>query len=245
MKLVQLNMWWGGKLEGNILQFIKEESPDILCLQEACSTDMNDSGFLLPIEKIQATCDFPYAIFAPSFTMQIMRGQVSFGNAILSKLPITDSHYFFTHLDHIDNFDFNHHDDYNVRNLLHCSIKTKSGSLDVLTHHGYHIHEHKNGTNETDEQMRQVHDYLSQLAGPKILTGDFNLAPHSKSLEIINKSLTNLSIKHKLKTTRNQLTHKQEVCDYIFVNDEIKVSHFEASNEIISDHQALLMEFDV
>jgi endonuclease/exonuclease/phosphatase (EEP) superfamily protein YafD len=83
------------------------------------------------------------------------------------------------------------------------------------------------------------------LSGPVILTGDFNLVPGSKSLEPLNKMLRNLSIEFRLSTTRNQLTHKNEVCDYIFVNDKVQVKQFEASDALISDHKALILDFEI
>jgi len=91
--------------------------------------------------------------------------------------------------------------------------------------------------------MKELVQYIKKLEGAVILTGDFNLAPHSKSLEQLNKMLSNLSVKANLDTTRNQLTYKKEVCDYIFVNDQVKVKSFEASDELVSDHKALILEF--
>jgi endonuclease/exonuclease/phosphatase (EEP) superfamily protein YafD len=113
-----------------------------------------------------------------------------------------------------------------------------------LTHHGYHIPDHKNGDEETLRQMKQLGEYIDSLDGPIILTGDFNLAPHSESLEQINARLINLCTQHRLKTTRTHLTHKTEVCDYIFVNNKVSVKSFQASDEIVSDHKALILEFD-
>jgi len=70
------------------------------------------------------------------------------------------------------------------------------------------------------------HDCLNEilkLRGKIILSGDFNLAPHSESLEQINILLANLSIKARLKTTRTKLTHKPKSVTIYFVNDAIKV----------------------
>jgi endonuclease/exonuclease/phosphatase (EEP) superfamily protein YafD len=93
--------------------------------------------------------------------------------------------------------------------------------------------------------MHQIADYITTLSGPVILAGDFNLAPHSESLEVINKQLRNLSVEFKLETTRTFLTSKVEVCDYIFVNGAVKVTKFLALEDIASDHKALVLEFDV
>src|SRR5690606_9871290 len=136
----------------------------------------------------------------------------------------------YTYLDHNKDFDWAKHD-YNVRNLLHSTIEHNGKNMHVLTHHGYHVPDHKNGDEESLRQMKEIARYIDKLDGPVILTGDFNLAPHSESLEVINAKLENLSIKHGLKTTRTSLTRKKEVCDYIFVNEFVKVKDFFAAKE--------------
>jgi endonuclease/exonuclease/phosphatase family metal-dependent hydrolase len=234
----------GGKLGGNINALLKDVRPDILCLQEAASSVMSDPGLFFTTEQMQKSLDIQHAVFEPLFSFRVMQGTVHFGNAILSKSPIVSSHVEFTNLEHVEDFDFNKHD-YNIRNFVHCTIDIHGTLTHVITHHGHHVPSHKNGNEETLRQMRIIAEYVKKLQGPVILAGDFNLAPHSESLELVNDVLTNLSIKNKLQTTRTALTRKTEVCDYIFVNELVKVSHFSASDELASDHKALIMEFDV
>lgn len=244
MKLLQLNVWWGGKLEKNILKLLQDEQPDILCLQEAVSFPDKDAGLFLTIEQMQQQLNMPHVVFAPMFTFNLMHGQAGFGNCIISRLPITNQNVVYTNLQHIVDFDFNKHD-YNVRNFIDTTIDIDGHACHVLTHHGYHVHEHKNGNEATMRQMQLLTDYVGTLEGPVILTGDFNLAPQSVSLQPLNNCLENLSATHHLTTTRSQLTHKQEVCDYVFVNDRVKVQSFGTSDALVSDHQALLLEFSL
>jgi|SRR5579872_2562891 len=242
VKLVQLNMW-AGRLDRQISAFLSAEKPDLICLQEAISFERRDAGMFLSVENIQALLDMPYSVLAPVFSFRLMNGVAKFGNAIVSLIPIQKSEVVFTHLEHKDDFDFNEHNA-NARNFVHAAIKVNGKIINVITHHGYHIKEHKNGDTETLRQMKILSEYIGSLNDGIIVTGDFNLVPQSKSLEQINQKLTNLSATHKLKTTRTHLTHKTEVCDYIFVNDKIKVRSFTASDELISDHKALILEFD-
>ena len=172
-----------------------------------------------------------------------MAKEAHFGNTILSRLPLLDTETTFTHLHHKANFDLDD-DDYNVRNLQHASVIIGGRKLHILNHHGHHIPSHKDGDQETERQCSIIAKKVSELDGPVILTGDFNLAPHSKSLEQINQVLQNLSIEAGLQTTRTQLTHKKEVCDYIFVNNDVHVQSFRALDDLVSDHQALVLEFD-
>lgn len=240
-KLVQLNAW-GGRLEGVLRDYLKQESPDILCLQEAISYDRDNSAFFVTIEQMQKICGLPFAAFGLVFSFRLMNSNASFGNCILSKYPLQKSEVVFTRLEHQEYFDFNEHD-YNARNFVHAQIEIDNKKHHIITHHGHHVHEHKNGNDETMRQMKLLTEYIKQLDGPVILTGDFNLAPHSESLKDLNGLLTNLPVSHKLKTTRTPLTHKTEVCDYVFINEKVKVHKFAASDEMISDHKALIVDF--
>jgi endonuclease/exonuclease/phosphatase family metal-dependent hydrolase len=246
VKLLQLNVW-GGRLMKPLLELLEGEQADFLCLQEAISFDGEIHSLLGTIEEMQSKLSNPYRelYYSPGIRFNFMHKNAQWGNAILSRFPILEKETEFTHLSYIDNFNFDDYD-YNARNFQHCVIKTESGkSLNVLNHHGYHIPDHKNGNQETLRQMNQIVEYVNGLAGPVILTGDFNLAPHSQSLEVLNKKLNNLSMNNRLITTRTTLTSKVEVCDYIFVSDEIKVDNFYASDEVVSDHKALILEFSL
>jgi endonuclease/exonuclease/phosphatase family metal-dependent hydrolase len=237
-------MWWGGKLGNSILSFLEDEKPDIICLQEAVSFDKGDPGPFLSIEQIKKSTGLSYISSAPAFSFKLMHGSATFVNCIISRYPIVATNTVYTNLEHNKNFNFDDHD-YNIRNLLDCKIEFNNDKFHVLTHHGHHVPNHKSGNEHTVRQMKMIADYIDELSGPIILTGDFNLAPNSESLELINDKLTNLSIKHKLSTTRTPLTNKKEVCDYIFINDQIRESNFEVSERVISDHAALILDFDI
>ena len=84
---------------------------------------------------------------------------------------------------------------------------------------------------------------------PTIIVGDFNLNPQSKSIEILNKKLTNLIEKYNIKSTRptvkDGLDVGGRVDDYIFVNDKIKVNNFEVKQIDVSDHYPLILDFEL
>jgi endonuclease/exonuclease/phosphatase family metal-dependent hydrolase len=243
VKLLQLNVW-SGRLQNQVSDFLRSESADIICLQEAISFNKKDAAVMRTVENIQADEKMEYSVMAPAFSFKLMEGTASFGNCVISRFPVKKSEIIFTHLEHKDNFDFNQ-DSGNVRNFIHAIIDLDGKLCNILTHHGYWINAHKNGDEETMRQMEKLGKYIDTLSGPIILTGDFNLAPHSESLGRINRRLSNLSVAHHLKTTRNQLTHKTEVCDYIFVNEQVNVKSFLASDELVSDHKALILEFEI
>ena len=243
MKLLQLNAW-GGRLEPQIGDLLKTEKPDIVSLQEAISFEGDGSGLFITIENIQKHYNLPYIAFGAVFSFAYMKGTARFGNCILSRYPITKTEVVFTYLDHKEDFMWGE-DSANRRNFVHAVLDINSTSCHIVTHHGFHIPEHKNGNDETLRQTKMIAEYVRELAGPVILTGDFNLVPKSESIEQLNAFLHNLPLEHKLKTTRTHLTYKTEVCDYIFVNDDVKVTSFRALEKIVSDHQALALDFSL
>lgn len=241
MKLMQLNVW-SGRLQNEISSLIDQEKPDIICLQEAISFEKDDAGMFLTIENILEKHDLRYVNMAPVFSFKLMNGIAQFGNCILSRLPILKSEVIFTNLNMRDDFDFNEHNA-NVRNFAHSEINIKGNLYHIITHHGYHVKEHKEGNEDTLAQMHKLGSYLDSLEGRIILTGDFNLSPDSQSMRLINQRLDNHSLIGGLKTTRTQFTRKTEVCDYIFSNNNVKVKRFWASDHLVSDHMALFLEF--
>jgi endonuclease/exonuclease/phosphatase family metal-dependent hydrolase len=242
VKLIQLNEW-GGRLGGQIADLLRDQSADIVCLQEAVDAK-GDAALSITTSELKEKLGYSHAFSSPVFSFNLMNKKATFGNAILSKHSLIETNTIFTNLEYTEDFDFDTHD-YNVRNLQHVVIEVGERKLHVLNHHGHHVHQHKNGDGQTLRQMKQIVQYISSLEGPVVLCGDFNLVSTSESIGVINDMLRNLSAEHKLTTTRTQFTFKKEVCDYIFVNDEVTVHSFKALDELVSDHKALLLEFDI
>lgn len=244
MKIVQLNAWVV-RIGRPVVELLTKEDADIVCLQEIVSQAANMPSIIgTPLEDLQKQLGYNHVFFSPVFNFRIMNTIGKFGNCIFSKKPFDKKEVIFTNLELVEDFNFDDYD-YNIRNLQHVVIKHKNKSLNILNHHGHHLPEHKNGDAETFRQMKVIADYIDKLNGPIILAGDFNLAPHSESIEQINKRLINLPVKHRLKTTRTPFTHKREVCDYIFISKDVKVNNFQALEEAVSDHKALVLDFDL
>lgn len=242
MRLLQLNAW-GARLGHQVADLLKDQTPDIACLQEVMEFD-GDAVLCASLGDLQQAGGFKESFHSPVFSFNMMNKSAHFGNAILSHNPAEKTETIFTNLEYKADFSFES-DDYNIRNLQHAVYEHEGQKLHVLNHHGHHVRTHKNGNEETLRQMLQVADYLQTLEGAVILAGDFNLAPDSKSLEVINELLENQSVSHGLKTTRTPLTSKTEVCDYIFTNRFVRVLDFRMLDTLVSDHAALLLDFEL
>lgn len=243
MKLIQLNIW-GGKLNHQVPDFLKRQKPDIVCMQEVHDLKGPSGAVFATLDEIQEYGNFKYRYMSPSYASHYQKRINHFGNAILSQLKITSQKTVFTHGEYNPDFDLTMHD-YNVRNFQHVTLETPDGKLQAINHHGFLLPDTKEGDAETLRQMKMITEYIRKLSGPVILAGDFNLEPGSNSIKHIEQYLHNLPVEFGIRSTYNQFNSNDTVCDYIFVNDHVKVTDMSISDELVSDHKALILEFEI
>lgn len=244
MKLIQLNIW-GGKLENQIQNFLKEQDADIVCLQEVFDYDGHGGSYLGMLHEI-AGSDYKNQFFAPTYSISYMNQEVDFGIAILSKSKIEQSKTIFTGGEFKKNFDIKK-DDYNIRNFQHAVIDKNGAKINVINYHGYHSLD-PNGNDESTRQLKIIVDYITKLSGPIILCGDFSLDVNSDAMAVFDKTnLDNIAKRNNVKSTLGELHYCKDniACDYIFVSKDIKVESFKMSDMLVSDHKALILEFSV
>ena len=245
MKLIQLNCW-GGKLNTSLKRFFESEQPDFVTLQEATNLRMRPGSVLAPHDEFLPLSTFPHHFFAPVFSYQYMHELADLGNAIISTHEPDSSHFEYTHNSFVKNIDSLETNDYNVRNFAHCEYSINDKKLHVITHHGYHDPHTKDGSEENTKQLEAIGKYIDGLEGAVILAGDLNLHPGSSSLKPLNERLRNLCEEFNIESTRNELAKRPgEVIDYIFASDDLNISGFQASDVLVSDHRALILEFDI
>lgn len=235
---------WQGRLERVLLKHLENSGIDFACMQEAVDYDGQSLGLITSYQKVGKSLDLHEQFFSKLISSKLGVKELAFGNVIYSSVPFSQTSTVFTRGEYKNNFNFDE-DDYNIRAFQHVQIEINGKKLNLLNHHGHHIDSHKLGDDETKRQVTQIIEYIKNLEGSVILCGDFNLSPESESIKLIDENLMNLSVQHKLKTTRSKLTYKNEVCDYIFVSQDIKVNSFVMDDTIISDHNALILDFDL
>jgi endonuclease/exonuclease/phosphatase family metal-dependent hydrolase len=243
MKLMTLNAWQG-RLERVLPKYLEEQNVDFACMQEAVAYEGMTGGLFTSFAKLGASLSLDHQYFSRLYAVRYCNDKLSFGNVVYSKLPFLQTKNTFTRGTYKDNFVFGV-DDYNIRAFQHVALDVHGKKLHILNHYGYHIEAHKLGDEETMRQISIMIAYIKQLDGAVILCGDFNLAPESESIKQFDTILHNLSVAYLLKTTLSVLTYKEEVCDYIFVNDKVDVKDFFMDQAIISDHNALILNFNI
>lgn len=243
MKLLSLNVWQG-RLERVLLRHLETLDVDFACMQEAVDIPGQSLGLVSSYQTVGNSLRLDQQFFSKLISTNLGSKSINFGNVIYSNVSFSSTSSVFTYGEYSEDHDFDT-DDYNIRAFQHVLVDVKGKKLNIINHHGHHIDAHKLGDEETERQVSEILEYIRKLNGAVVLCGDFNLSPESRSIKLIDAKLHNLSVEYSLKTTRSNLTHKKEVCDYIFVNDQVKVNSFEMDNNVISDHNALLLDFDI
>lgn len=244
MKLIQLNCW-GGKLGTPLVNFMQDEDPDFVCLQEGCVIKKRPGSVLLGPDHFLPLDKWPHHTFGFVYSFRYMHEMAKLCNVTVSKTKPAKEEVVYVTGEYKEDLD-SLVDDYNVRNYVYTRYETDKGPLNVITHHGNHEPDHKNGGPENSKQIEKIAKFIDTLDGPVIFTGDLNITPSSDSLKPIHERLVDLCVEYELDTTRNELSKRPvEVIDYIFVSKDIKVKKFVASDKIVSDHKALILEFDL
>lgn len=251
IKYLDLNIWNGGRLFDNLLNFLKKENPDILSLQEVYhGTNPALEKRYRSVTEINKLLHFPYISFAPTFK-DISEGINSTqGNAIFSKFPIiTENSFFYDTQSHELDHNKGKNDDWihMARNLQHVKIDLGHLILDVFNTHGiWDIHGEDN-----PRRIKMSEIIIDKIKDKKnvILSGDFNTKEETQTISNIEKYLTNV-FKGELKSTFN-LEHKKEdgfktaVVDMIFVSHTIKVIEHYMPQVNVSDHMPLVCILEI
>lgn len=242
MKLLQLNVW-GGKLQYQIPDFLIAEKPDIICMQEVNDLTGSSGALFVTLDEMQQQAELPYKAMAPMYSHHYMNRDLAYGNAVLSRPNVLSNDIFFTYGSFTRDYDVVTSDD--IRNFQHVVLDIDGKPCNIINHHGFFVRRRKEGNPETDRQIAIIGDYIEQLDGPIILTGDLNLVPTSQSLEPLNRSLRNLPVEYGLTSTYSRLSIHKVVCDYIFVSKGVTVNDFHVADDLVSDHKALVLDFDI
>ena len=242
-KLVQLNTW-GGRLYRQVQNFLAAQKPDIAHLQEVTSSPKGKTSFFDMLQIAEKATSLEHVFFSPTMATQYGEKPIYYGNAILSRYPLANTFCEFTHRTFNPSYEADR-DDYNVRNFQHAVVTLESGArVNLLNYHGYHDRDSKSGGPLTQRHCARIADYIRDLKGPVVLTGDFNLSPDAPSLDPLYAILNNVGQANGVMTTRNFLARSQDAVDMIWVSQDVQVRHFAVMPDIISDHAALVIEFD-
>jgi len=251
MKVMQLNVW-AGRLTNRIVELVKAEQPDVICMQEvfgAGDTEIRvPNNFFDVLERVAHAGNYETTFFAPKYSIDYGGHLVEYGNAMVLNQPLLSQETYFvqgSYTDKIDPAASNVSRDDGPYNLQIAQINIDSTKLTIANHHGFWQPE-PIGTAKTVECMQRVADKLHDVDGPLILCGDLNVSADSPAMRVFDGFLEDLTATHNIKSTLSKLHYVENVaCDHILVSPEVNVKGYRAVDVLASDHQALIIEFEV
>ena len=257
MQLLNLNV--GVKLDNTeeVKDLLRKQNSDICVLQE-CMNGIEDSCFPMYQSKNDfiKLKQYPYSAFAPLYIADGIKkdgkmtrdfgGKAEKGSLLLSKHNIKDhanQFYYNEYRYECDETEFCQKDW--CRSIQNAILDIDGNPLQIINVDGI-WNEGKIGDDRTLEQSRFI---LSKVRTdiPCIVVGDFNLLPHTESIHLLNEQLRNLIEEYQIESTERLEEEGigESICDYIFVNDKVRVNNLEIIMDQVSDHFPLLLDFDV
>ena len=242
MKLITLNVW-GGHVQDPLLKFIESRSDiDIFCFQEVykdaenkMSTDDKEVSLNI-FSQIADILSNHEGFFRP-----VLKDSYGIGMFVKKDIEV------------LEEGDINIHDNPNYpgygpthpRNLQWVECRINKQIYSILNVHGLWNGMGKTDTPERIVQSQRIREFMDTINTPKIVCGDFNLRPDTKSLEIVEDGMTNLVKTYKVTSTRTSLYPKPErFADYIFTSPDITVNSFAVLPDEVSDHAPLFLDFN-
>lgn len=245
IKFITINIWFGGKIWNNLIEFINTEKPDILALQEVY--DGHDQSLEKRFRTMEVFNELfkgflPYNAFGA--TLFDTGVNVPWGNAIFSKFPISSSKTIFFDLPY-SNYNFNIDPDPRLapEGMLEGKLSLDGKDLFVYSWHGpWNNH---GGDSKERFIMRDV--IIENLKDKErvILAGDSNVRPDTAVIKDIEEKINLHNVfGDRLQSTFN-MKHKSipelafESVDKCFVTKNITVTDSEMPEVDVSDHYPL------
>lgn len=186
-----------------MIQFMNNSDADVICLQEVMSFQSLKIKFLTEMNST----------FAPNVVNPIY----SYGLAIYSKYPITESH----HISLTSTME--------PRGFLHSVIEVEDNKiLNVINVHlGLDL-------DERNIQINEILNYINILEGDTVVLGDFNQS------DVYMDDLVDVAKHHNLHDMHSYSTLDARI-DYIFIRDnQVYCSHYNVIEIDLSDHYPVL-----
>ncbi|MDO8516153.1 MAG: hypothetical protein Q7S28_02805 [bacterium] len=227
MKLIFLNTWHG-KIRQELADFIKAESSEdaIFCLQEVGG-------------EAESLC-------AEIFTEHA----VAKGSKLFAEGALYQSTYVHNRRAKIVSSEMIADADMDIGAGLYTHIMAGGTSLHVGNVHGLPQPGDKLDSGARIKQSEKFIEFFKEKDGAKIIGGDFNVLPETKSIRLFAEhGYRDLIKDFNIVTTRNRLAWKYPVkhyySDYLFVSPEVRVTSFSVPQIEISDHLPLILDIEL
>lgn len=239
MKIMSLNIW-GGQIKEPLIEFFhRHKDVDIFCMQEvyykaknkACTND----------DPVQLDILSDISSVLPSHSPFFIQTIDGYGIAMLIKkeLVIQNKGEYLIH----ENPNYTPPGPTHSRKLQWVEINANGSLYTVVNLHGLWNGRGKSDSDARIIQSKNIKKFIDGVNGKKILCGDFNITPDTKSMAIIEDGMQNLVKIYGVKSTRTSFYNKPiKYADYFFTSKDIEIKTFKVLKDEVSDHAPLLLE---
>lgn len=140
-------------------------------------------------------------------------------------------------------------DDADIGLGIFTEVSDNVCSLNICNIHGRYFPGDKLDTPERIRQTKGILRFYDKIHEQKIIGGDFNLDPTTKSVSLFKEEgYRDLVEEENIPTTRNTIAwskypeNPQYFADYVFVSKDVDIKRFVVPPVLISDHQPLVLE---
>lgn len=245
MKLISLNIWRGKQFKP-LINFLKTQSKDtdIFCLQEVFDNPPG-SPIIGKEARLNIYSEIKEALpnFEGHHNLPAQENEeiiVIFTRNSIEVKKINEVYIYRSRNSMVNN------DPTTLGiNVQYIQFKYNAKNFTICNLHGHWVPNYKGDNPARLEQSENLNKFLDNIEGAKVVCGDFNLAPDTKSMLILEKNMTNLIKKYGVTTTRNHFYNKPDkFADYILISPEVNIKDFKVLQDTVSDHLPLLIEFD-
>ncbi|MGZ6004541.1 MAG: endonuclease/exonuclease/phosphatase family protein [Candidatus Saccharimonadales bacterium] len=250
IKVMSLNIWHGGFLFDQMVEFLKSENADVLLLQEVYNeTNKNVDKRFRTIEVLGDLLPYEHIDFAQTFVHGVPEGNFPHGNAIFSKFPISARNisYFVkpsreVYEDKPENWPI-------LPSVLqHVELDANGMAINAFNMHGVWDLDGDNYS-PLRQQMRDVILHETANLPNVILAGDTNAKASNQAIRELEPQLKSV-FGQELKTTFNMRRkdnpgYATAAVDLMFISPNIKVLDKKCPDVDISDHLPVIVTLEI
>lgn len=245
-KYLSINVWLGGKRWDDLVAFLKQEDADIVALQEVYGgEDPKLEKRLRTIHALKQEMPYPYSAFAPA--MIDSKLNLPWGNAVLSKFPITKQEAIFFDVPFGEREIKIENAEHAPRNMIHTTIDAHGAALNVFSIHG--IWGEDGDDNPRRLAMSDTIIKHTQKLPHVIISGDFNVKEHTETVRNLEHHLHNV-FKGERVTSFNMRIKKDKkfataVVDHLLVSPDLHITEHHQPDVDASDHLPLIATLEI
>jgi endonuclease/exonuclease/phosphatase family metal-dependent hydrolase len=265
MRIMCLNSW-GGLLYEELIDYLRDASPDILCLQEVVHTPASpkavlsyrDGAHVLPqranlLAEVAAALPDHVAIFAPAAQGDLWDGttrhasQWGIATFVRRTLAIVGQHQGFVHKTFSPD-GYGEHPRSRTAHAIRVFDFERGWPVTVAHMHGLRDLAGKRDTPERLLQARRLLDICRSTMDVDdrlVVCGDFNVEPDSATFSTLAEiGLVDLVTARGFTDTRTSHYRKAgRFADYMLINAKVEPRYFDVvAHPEVSDHRPLLLD---